>query len=215
MDGGFAVWEGVARAAHDATGIDAPVSAFDLATAYGLTCIPDERGGAFLDGDDVHYDGRARPVRQHGLVAHEVAHYLLRRHGEDDPEPAARYTAGALMLPRRAYDRDLRETAWDLHELRRRHPNASAELCARRIAELRDAVVTILDAGKVRARVGSPWSSAPRARLTPLERELADAALTSGEVQRANDLLAAWPLFDGRWRRVIVVAEAQQLSLRL
>jgi hypothetical protein len=210
-----AAWEGVARAAHDATGIDAPVSAFDLAAAYGLICIPDERGGAFLDGDDVHYDCRARPVRQHGLVAHEVAHHLLRLHGEDDSEPAARYTAGALMLPRAAYDRDLRETAWDLMRLQERHPNASAELCARRISELRDAVVTVIDHGKMKKRIGSPWMTTFPARMTALERELADAALVTGEMQSANALLAAYPFIDGTWRRVIVVAEARQLSLRL
>jgi Zn-dependent peptidase ImmA (M78 family) len=173
-------------------------------------------GSACLGGEAVYYDATARSVRQHGSIAHECAHFVLRSSDEDDPEPAARYVAGALMLPRAAFDRDLRETAWNLDELRRRHPNVSAEMIARRVVELRDAVVTILDAGKVRARVASPWSHAPAPkRLTPIERELLDAALASGEAQRANDLLSAWPVFDGRWRRVIVVAETRQLSLRL
>jgi len=199
---------------HDATGLDAPVCAFELAAACGLVCVPGGRG-ASLVGDVVSYDASARPVRQHGLVAHEVAHYVLRLHGEPDDEASANCTAGALMLPRARYDRDLRETAWDLRELQRRHPNASAELCARRITELRDAVVTVIDQGKVRVRVRSPWMPAAPLRLTALERELAGAALETGEVQVGGNLLAAYPFIEGNWRRVIVVAEAAQLSLRL
>lgn len=206
-------WEAVARAAHEATGIGAPVSAFDLAAAYGLVSLPRCRSGAMLDGDVVRFDGTARPSRQHGLIAHEVAHYLLRRQAEPDPEPAANYTAGALMLPRARFDRDLRRS-WDLLELRRLHHNASAEMLARRITQLRDAVVSVLDQGKLRARVASPWAPMPSPRLTPLERELADAALAGGNVQRESELLAAYPFFDGPHRRVIVVAEAEQLGLR-
>lgn len=210
------VWEGVAQAVHDETGIEAPVSAFELADACGLQLVAGPRGGARLVGDQVHFDVTARPVRQHGLVAHEVAHWVLQEHGEPDDEGAARYTAGALMLPRQSFDRDLRATAWDLHALRARHLHCSAELIARRIVELRDAVVSVLDNGKVRARVWSPWVAEPRLqRLTRVERELVDAALTSGEVERAHELLSAYPIFDGSYRRVIVVAELQQLSLRL
>jgi hypothetical protein len=206
-------WEGAARAVHDETGVDAPVDAFQLARAVGLVCMPGPRGTAALDGDLLRYDAQARPVRQHGLVAHEVAHRVLRLYGEADTEPAANYTAGALMLPRARFDRDLRRT-WDLYTLRREHPNASAEMVARRITQLRDAVVSVLDQGRLRVRVASPWAAQPSQRLTPLERELADAALAGGNLQRESELLAAYPFFDGDHRRVIVVADAQQLGLR-
>jgi hypothetical protein len=211
---GPATWEAVARAVHDETGIDAPVDARELAVACGLRLQAGPRGTASLVGDVLRYDAQARPQRQHGLIAHEVAHFVLRYHGEPDPEPAANYTAGALLVPRAAYDRDLRETAWDLEQLRPRHPNVSAEMLARRIAELRDAVITVLDEGRVNARVRSPWMPAPPRRMTTLERELADAALTTGETQRSGELFAAYPLLDGPHRRVIVVAEARQLGLR-
>lgn len=210
----FGTWEAVARAVHDETGISAPVDARELAVACGLRLAHCGRGLALLDGDTVRYDPQARPVRQHGMIAHEVAHYVLRYHGEEDTEDAARYTAGALLVPRAAYDRDLRETAWDLEQLRARHPNASAEVLARRIAQLRDAVITIIDQGHVRARVGAPWMPEPPRRMTPLERELADAALEAGAAQRGSELLAAYPFIDGRNRRAIVVADARQLGLR-
>lgn len=221
MDGAeIQAWEGVASAVHNETGLEAPIDAFDLADHCGLRIEPGPRGTASLDGDVIRYDVSARPVRQHGMVAHETAHHVLRLHAEPDPEPAARYVAGALMLPRATFDRDLRETAWDLERLRAKHLNCSAEMIARRIVELRDAVVTVLDNGKVRTRVYSPWiaewAGAPRLlRLSRVERELVDAALETGEVQREGELLAAYPVFDGVHRRVIVVAEAKQLSLRI
>lgn len=215
MSDSAAIWEGVALSVHRGTGVDAPVDAFELADLCGLSLVPDARGGAFLRGEAVHYDGAARHVRQHGLVAHETAHHVLRLHGEDDPEQAARYTAGALMLPRADFDRDLRRT-WDLRELRAKHLHCSAEMIARRVCELRDAVVTIVDNRKVRARVCSPWLVVPEfGRLTRYEREMVDATHASGEPQHAGELLAAYPFFDGPHERVVVIAELEQLSLRL
>lgn len=214
VDGQHEQWEAVARDIHDQTGIDAPVDAFELAALCGLHLEPGGREHGALERNVVRYDVHARPVRQHGTVAHETAHYVLRLVGMPDTEPAARATAGALMVPRATFDRDLRETGWDLEELRRRHPNASAEIIARRVAELRDAVISVVDQGRIHARVRSPWMPQPRQRLTGLERELVDAALHTGEPQRANALLAAYPLIDDEHRRVIVVAEARQLGLR-
>jgi hypothetical protein len=196
----------------EATGIDAPVDARELAAACGLD-LAFCRGRAKLRGGVIWYDPTLRSTRQHGQIAHEVAHYVLRRARLPDPDQAARYVAGSL-LPGTDYDRDLRETAWDLDALQRRHPNASAELLARRLSEKREAVVTVLDQGRVTSRTASPWLPAPPARLTAIERELVSGALESGQAQRANELLSAWPRFDGAHRRVIVIADAQQLALR-
>ncbi len=210
MYGGIEAYESVARSIHDETGIDAPVSAFDLAGALALRCLPDVRGHAFLDGEDIHYDGSTRLVKQHGDVVHEIAHYVLRENSVLDTEPAVAYTAGALMLPRGAFDRDLRATGWKLDQLRARHPNVSAQMIARRVTELRPAIITVLDQNRVTARVASPWID-PLPQLTALERELADAALVTGEMQSVSELLYAYPLIDGPHRRVILIADAEQM----
>lgn len=61
-------------------------------------------------------------------------------------------------------------------------------MIARRIVELRDAVVTVVDGGKVRWRGCSPWLEAPHLkRLSRVERDLVDAASSSGEVERLVD----------------------------
>jgi hypothetical protein len=209
-------WEGVAREVHDATGIDAPVDAFDIAGAYGLRCLPGGHDGAFLDGDDIHYDSRARSVRQHGLVSHELGHWFLRAAKLDDTdEQAVGRVAAALMLPWATFDRHLKQKAWDLYALRELHPNASAEMIARRISQMRDALVTVFDQGKVSKRLASPWLPTPDRKPMTIEAKLAAAALESGEPQHAGDLLGAYPFIDGEHRRVIVVADAEQLSLQL
>jgi hypothetical protein len=113
----------VARAVHDAT-----VGAFDLELAYGLVCVPGPRAACVRD-DDNRYDVTARPVRQHGYVVHEVAHDGLRLHGEDDPEDAVGYTAGALMLHRQWFDRGTGCT------MGRRSPSTCRRLFPRRGAD--------------------------------------------------------------------------------
>lgn len=206
--------EGIAAAVHDRAGVDGSVDAFDLAARLGLRVEQIARRGATLTGDDViEVDIRSRLTRQHGLVAHELGHWALDVHGEERlDEPAARFLSGALLVPRVQLERDLRAT-WRLDELMHRHPCASAEMIARRICELRDAVVTVIDNGRVRARIASPWLGTPP-RLSRFERELVEEALGSGDVVEAGALVHAMPLVEGNWRRVIVVAEAEQLAMR-
>lgn len=102
--------------------------------------------------------------------------------------------------------------------MRELHPHVSATAIAVRITQLRDAVATIIDPlGKARPwRVWSPWLHDRRlARLSAWERDLAMRAVEAGEELRGDELCYALPLMDGEWSRVIVVCEAEQLSLRL
>ncbi|MFW6087506.1 MAG: ImmA/IrrE family metallo-endopeptidase [Myxococcota bacterium] len=216
MDEGQALLEGIAAEILEETGCDEPpVDAFELAELCGCEVRPGRRGGGGgRRGDVILVDVTARTVRQHGVVAHELGHWALERAGEDDSEDGARYLGGAFMLPRRPFERDLDATSWDLQALRARHLNASAEMIARRIVALRDGVASIWDQGKLRRRVSSPWLPEPFRRPTRLERELVAEVLEGGETVRADSMIWAVPVFDRGWRRVIVVAEAEQLSLR-
>lgn len=177
MDG---VWEGVARDVLEATGADEPAQdAFELAALFGLEIVWSRHVG-HADGDRIALCPTLSPARAQGVLSHELGHWCLRRAGEDDSEIGASYIGGALMLPRRVYDLDLRET-WDLDELSRRHPNCSYEMLARRLCQLREASGLVVDNGRVRARFGLPWAAGER-------RE--------------------WHLRRGAWRRVIVVRSA-------
>lgn len=209
-----ATWEGVAAEILSETGCDdPPVDALELADCCGVAVVEVAGVGGALSRDTIFVGRAVRRVRKHGLVAHELGHWALRRGGEDDTEDGARFLAGAFLLPRQPFDRDLRST-WDVRALQAKHVNASAELIVRRIVSMRDAVATIWDEGRLRARIVSPWVTGFGKRPTPYEHELADRVLASGEPEQADDRVWAFPFFDGRYRRVITVAEAEQLALR-
>lgn len=212
----LALYESVAAEVLDEVHASAPVDVLDVAAAHGFRLRPSSGlpGGAALEGNVIRLNPRLRSTRIQGVVGHELGHWALQRAREPDTEEAASAVGGAIQLPRRAFDADLRATAWSMADLQRRHPNASAELIARRIVELRDAVATIFDQGRVTARVCSPWLPVRFARLSRFERELAARALELEEVVNADELVYAVPVIEGRHRRVIVVAEAEQLELR-
>ena len=216
MDDHAATLEGIAGEILEQTGCDdPPVDAYELAECCGFDLMP-TTGSAFMRGKLIYVPTKARSVRQHGQIAHELAHWALRRAKEVDEHPEVRYVAGALMLPRQAFDRDLTASAWDLRALQARHANASAQMIVYRLVGLRDAVASVWDDGKLTARVASPWlpDALRGQRPSRLERRLAKECLEGGEVLQPGKLVWAFPVFTPGWKRVIVVAEAEQLSLR-
>src|SRR3954468_23051873 len=102
-----------------------------------------------------------RPEREQWAVAHEIGESIAYRVFErlgvafDEALPTARELvanrlARALLLPRRWFAVDGREHDWDLLELKERYSTASHELIARRMLEMRPAIViTICDQGRV------------------------------------------------------------------
>lgn len=178
--------EGIARSALEETCTEAPVDAFALAHALDVEVREFPGREAFIDltRPCIYLPSRpAREVRRHGSVAHELGHLLLREHGLDhQDEGAARYLSGALLVPREALDRDLRR-GWSVRDLRARHPNASHEMLVRRVTQLRPAVATVIDGGRVTARVASPWLDTRKvAPVRVWELDLVGRALSEGEV---------------------------------
>lgn len=193
--------EGIARGVHDQTGIEAPVDAFDIAAAMEIVCKPWMRADGARAGDVVRFPSMARDARQHGTVAHELGHWLLDFHGHDArDERAARYLAGALMLPRQRFLRDCAATDYDLDELQRIHVHASAEMIVVRMTQVSAATAWVWDNAKLARVYGVPSDDDSIAALV-------DRVLTLEEPCR-DGRLSAWPRIDGRWRRVLVVARA-------
>lgn len=194
--------EGIAREAWETTGELLPVDAFELAHLCGLRVrgAAGSGGSVDLEAGIIRYPTRARLTRQHGVVAHELGHWLLHRAGEDHHvEWAARYLAGALLLPRVAFLRDAHACDWDLAELRVRHPNASAEMVVVRMTQVSPACAWVWDDGRVRRTYGA---SAGEDVEAIVGRVLAsEAPLRDGAVR-------AWPLLERGYRRVVVVRVA-------
>lgn len=189
--------EGIACRIHDAYG-RVPVDAFELAELLDVHVRFWPKGHGMRDGDSVWCPGplKARETRRHGIIAHELAHWALEHFGLDHHcEDSARYLAGALMVPRDALLRDLAELDLDLFALERRHPNASGEMIVARISQVRPATAWIWDNGKLARRYGIDEADVSA---------FVDRVLSLEEPVREGDV-AAWPIFDGPWRRVIVV----------
>jgi hypothetical protein len=213
-------WEGAADEVITATCTSSPVDSFALAAACGFVVRAHAGSDAELRDGEILFNPEMRSQRQHMRIAHELGHFALARHRIADTEHGARWTGGAMLLPRRDFDRDLTRTAWSMSKLRELHINASATAIAVRTTQLRDAVAAIIDprGRKKPWRVSSPWIAEPRvARISAWERELAQRAFDAGDEVRGDELCYAFPLLEGEpdEHRVIVVCELEQLSLRL
>lgn len=210
-----AAWEGVAAALLSETCLDdPPVSALQLAAMCGLR-VHLGGSGASLAGGVISAPAKVATTRLHGLIAHELGHWALARYDEPDSEEGASYVGGALMLPQARFGQDLRATSWHLPALQAVHTNVSAEAIGHRICQLRDAVVSVYDQGRLTKRLVSPWLEDRRfKRVSSWERGLVDQAYATGQMVWGDDLVHAWPVFTDRWRRVVLIAEARQLALR-
>jgi hypothetical protein len=200
-------WEAAALALQQEFCLDGPpVDAFEIAEVCGLRLVPSsERRSSLSPQGELRYPISECRVRQQSIVAYQMGHWTLHWSGNNDSIQGAHWVAGALMLPKLHFDRDLRTTSWDLRELRAKHLNVSVEMIARRIVQLRDAVVTIFDHGRVKARVASPWLGGQFKRLSRFELNLAEICFETEEVLRTGELLWAFPVVEGGHRHVVLV----------
>jgi hypothetical protein len=188
--------EELAAEIHEETGIETPVDMFVLAEALGVRCIPTASETGFLAGDDLYYPEAVSHVRQQGQTGHELGHWVLKDKGLDPSnERHARYLAGALMLLAEPFARHLEETRGDLAALRAIHVNASAEMLAVRMTQLGGRTVSVWEKGVLLRTYGE--------RDANRDVELVMRTLECGQPLRGPT--SAWPVFDGDWRRVIVI----------
>lgn len=168
-----------------------------LAVGYLRLRLRPRRGAhARLQRDVIVYDPDEPPDARSYRIAHECGHWLLRDEGwtldRATEERAASRIAAALLLPRRAYLRDLGRTGWDLDALHELWPLASRWIHARRITEVAEgAVASRWTRRTCRDRVVTTDTVAP-VGVTPIEKSLASAAL-AGRVAQAGPRLRSWP----------------------
>lgn len=98
--------------------------------------------------------------------------------------------------------------------LRERHPNASVEMIARRITQLRTAVATVIDAGRVTRRVVSPGLHGLD-EASPWELDLAARSLEAAATVHEHERCFAFPVIDPPYVRVVVVCDAELLAGRV
>lgn len=188
--------EGIALDVHRRYGFTDCVDAFDLAGELGLSIKWDSAPTSWRGGRTIYIPARARFAEAHEGVAHEAAHHLIDEYGAVQCEPNARRLGAALIAPRRAIDCELRR-GWDLHRVMAQHPNASVDLLARRVHELR------ARSGVAFFRRGRLWYR--RGAVARDEATLVSSALAGAPVRR-DDLTGAWPFLESTSPRVIVLS---------
>ena len=165
-----------------------------------------------------------RPEREQWAIAHEIgesiAYRVFERLGVSFQEalPTAREfvanrLASALLLPRRWFAADGREYEWDLFALKERYETASHELIARRMLEMRPAIViTVCDRGRVTWR-RSNVSGRPPAMLAEEKavwREAHQTGLPSWDrldAETGLESVHCWPVHEPDWKREILRSE--------
>lgn len=203
--------EGIAKSVHDDTGIEAPVDPFLLAAACDFALKPGPRTILEYARRIIRYQPKQRSERQNFGIGHETSHGVLIDEGEhrldvdiDEGEMVERdrdadYLSSALLLPQRRFLDDLGRKEWDLFEMKSLHPFVSHQAIAVRMCQVSpSAGVSVWDAGRLHRVYGRADAAA--------DRELVDVVLELERPVRGD--VSAWPIFDGRWRRVIVVRAA-------
>lgn len=129
--------EGLALGLLNEVGSPDVVDAFELARACGLAVHFGSPPRIELQRGLIFVSRRAPPPAQHWQVAHEIGHWLLARSAELQNEHSADIIAMALLVPRAAGLRAVRE-AGDIAAAVERFPNCPPEIASRRLRLLRD-----------------------------------------------------------------------------
>lgn len=192
-------WGRLAWAASVESGLDDRPRADPAVLAagyYGLTLAPWPRAHARLVDGVIWYPSNETPDAQAFLIGHEVSHHIVDLAGirlvGDELERACSTIATTLLLPDRAYRRDVAAVGWDICTLRKMWPLASPWIHARRIAEICccGAIASRWHRGGRIERVASQGLTIG-ARPTQVERDLA-AAACRGEIVNDGGR-RAWP----------------------
>ena len=207
----FRTLEGYAHAYLEEAGAEGGRVDFEeLARAYGVTLV--KTSGVvpgFRSGDIIGYDETIAEERQRYTLAHEFGHHCLDRYGYENPrdEWAASFVGAAILLPERAFKRALRDLRWDLSRVREVF-GCSWEAAARRVIDVKSAILTIVDNGQVTTRTQSTWIGSPHAErpMQVFEVELAREAMRTRDHAWRTDLCRCWYVEgSGGWQRCLLV----------
>ncbi len=165
-----------------------------------------------------------RPEREHFAVAHEigesVAYRVFERLGVSFDESfatareqVANHMASALLLPRRWFAVDGSECDWDLFALKERYSTASHELIARRMLEMRPAVViTVCDQGRISWRRSNATGRPPG--LIGQEQQAWRECHRTGAItdvfidgETGLERVRGWAIHEPGWKREILRSE--------
>lgn len=197
--------EELAREALERANVSSPVDPEIVADRHKLVVRHAATDGLLI-GRTIYVREEHRRQRRAFAIAHEIAHWLLRRAGIPDTEANANYLASALLLPRLEFEAALRRYGWDLIMLCALHPFASFEAVTRRIVALREARAVVFDKPLRGQRRPSCYTVPYGLVPTDEERMAAREAVRSGAPVELRAGLTGWPVLEWDWHRAITLA---------
>jgi hypothetical protein len=209
--------EAIANEMLRAAGLSAPVDAYDLCRWAGLRVVMGPEGTRpMLVGDVILVNGADPVERRRFAATHELAHRILRERGIEDTEWRVNWLASALLHPREWFMQVLAARGWDLAGLKIECPYSSHEAIARRVVNLRHAVLWVCDrdaSGKRTSQRVCSRGVAPRLIDSPtvIERAAVRAAALERRAQ-SRAFVHALPLERGPALRVICLSRADDLA---
>lgn len=168
---------GAARFLLDSCDVTEPrVPILEMAQAWGF-CVMEGYTSRNHAGV-ITYDATKPEAQQRFDVAHELGHVIANHVGLSPYcERTASLIAAATLCPDAAWKRDLGTYEWDLEALSDIY-GVGYEVAARRALEVRGAVVSAWERGRLVGRWRSPWLRGrgfSRRRVPAWERALAEA----------------------------------------
>jgi hypothetical protein len=191
-----------------------PVDARKIADTLGIVYSEEElrgrRGQSFRRQGHQHVEvhRRDRPERKNFALAHEIMELELKKVLEDPRECHRKASLGAsfLLMPSRWFREECLRSDFDLWELKKTFSTASWEAIALRTLNFSEAIVTVLDNGRVTRRKSS-YPYYVSGKLSDAEKEVAGEVLHTGAAQTRHFPsceVTAWPIFEEEHRRVIL-----------
>jgi hypothetical protein len=217
----LAEWSGAAEGFLADVGMgDEPTDPWELAACHDLRVVHGgSRACTCRINDTIYIDTTLPRFRQAFDLAHELGHVAAELAGlYAHDEAAASGIGGRLLCPDRPLREHLRQHAWDLARTQPLY-FASWEVLARRVAEVRSAIVTVVDRPprqreRVTTRLWSPWLNTDwTAKPTAFERAVIASAFDTREhVYERNRITAYYVANEDGWERAILVCAAEDLE---
>jgi len=205
----------IVRELLTACGIDhPPVHPKNIADKLGLVYSEAElrgrRGQSFRRRGYQHVEvhRRDRPERKNFALAHEIMELQLKKVLDDPTQCHRRASLGAsfLLMPAPWFREECLRSRFDIAELKKVFSTASWEAVALRTLNFSEAIITILDDGRVTRRKSSYPYYVPR-KLSQEEREVAEQVVRTGTSRKQpfpSCEVAGYPVFEDERRRVIL-----------
>ena len=190
--------------------VDPKKIADKLGLVYSEADLEGRRGQSYRRQGRQHVDvhRRDRPERINFALAHEIVELELKKVLGDPRECHRRASLGAsfLLMPARWFREECLNTEFDIRELKKLFSTASWEAIALRTLNFSEAIITILDEGRVTRRKSSYPFYVPR-KLSEEEAEVSERVFRTGKYERkpfSSCEVVGYPVFEEDHRRVIL-----------